>query len=525
MANIFYTFVLRFGQATLDASLTLVMGVIVAGIIRRMIGPIATRRLFGSGITGWIRGWAAGMLMPVCSLGVIPVARELRRSGVPGGAVLAFVLTGPLLNPISFLYGLTLGDPKVILSFAAITLGKTVIVAYIWDAWFGGAADAKFAVERARIADALPMPAAGGKRMLLVFVTAAKELTSRDIFYYSVGLLGNGILASLIPHGGLQRALAHHDLMAPLRMVFLSIPAYMSPLSGMVRIGSMFEHGNSIGAAFVLLVLGIGMCLGTILWMMRDFGRRIIPWFVIYVALVLGIGYACEPLLWDSRKVEADHTHAFDDLSSPFTPNTTPMQMRDIIHRKLAIEFQPTQQLALSCLVFLLASGLLLRVFDPSEKLERWLVARPPTSTRRNWDPTLSGVAVGGAAIVGLIVFSVVGAYVYFPERSFCLERMRYLSADTRDLILRGQVEPSIRYLEEWDLVARQLQVGVYIRDFGVTAKQAKAVDDLREAIEAVRDDLRANRVQEAKRKLDQVVFFGEYKACRDCYARKHVHG
>ena len=65
----------------------------------------ATRRLFGRGVRGAVRGWAIGMVLPVCSLGVIPVARELRRGGVPGGTVLAFVLTAPLLNPISFLYG------------------------------------------------------------------------------------------------------------------------------------------------------------------------------------------------------------------------------------------------------------------------------------------------------------------------------------------------------------------------------------------------------------------------------------
>ncbi len=182
MANMYYTFLLRFSQSALDASLTLVMGVIVAGIIRRMVGPVATRRLFGSGWTGSLRGWGAGMLLPVCSLGVIPVARELRRSGVPGGTVLAFVLTGPLLNPISFLYGLTLGEPRVILTFAGITLAETAVVAYLWDAWFGGSADKAKAVERARIADALPMPAVGARRILSVLVTASRELSGATFF-------------------------------------------------------------------------------------------------------------------------------------------------------------------------------------------------------------------------------------------------------------------------------------------------------------------------------------------------------
>ena len=526
MANLFYTFVLRFSQAGMDASLTLVAGVIIAGIIRHMVGPVATRRVFGNGTSGALRGWAAGMLLPVCSLGVIPVARELRRSGVPGGAVLAFVLTGPLLNPISFLYGLTLGEPRVILTFAGITLFKTAVVAYLWDHWFGGAADAARAIERARIADAQPLPTAGPKRVLAVLVSAAKELSSTDVFYYVLGLLGNALLSCAIPNGALRHSLFHHDHWAPLRMLFLSIPAYLSPLSGMMRIGTMFEHGNSIGAAFILLVLGIGMCLGTLLWLIRDFGRNIFPWFVLYAAIVLGLAYALEPLLWDVRKVEADHTHAFDDLSSPFDPTRamSPAQMKQLVLGKLSNQFDLSTEAALICLAGMFGGGLVLRLVDPSRRLDRWLVATPGPSRRVGWDPHLSGVVVGGAALAGLIGFSVVGAYIYFPKRAFCLERMRYLSADTRDLVRQRLGEESIRSLEQWDLVARQLQVGVYLRDFHVTPEQAKTVDDLREAIEVVRDDLRAKKLEQAKQKLDQIVLNGEYRACVRAYSSEPTH-
>lgn len=526
MSQLYYTFILRFSQATLDASVTLVLGVIIAGIIRRMVGPEAIRRLFGVGVTGSLRGWTAGMLLPVCSLGVIPVARELRRSGVPGGIVLAFVLTGPLLNPISFLYGLTLGEPKVILTFAAITLAKTALVAFLWDRWFGGTADAALATERASLADAERRPAAGIKRMLSILVTAARELTGRDVIYYLIGLLGSALLASCIPFAALQHAMAHHDHMAPLRMLGLSVPAYMSPLSGMVRIGSMFEHGNSIGGAFILLVLGIGMCLGTLAWLIRDFGRRFIPWFFLYALIVLGLAYACEPLLWDSRKVEVDHTHAFDDLSSPFMKgrdDASNEAMREIVERKLAAKFGVPEKLSLGCLFGLLALGIGLRLADRSGRVENWLVARPVNEKPGRWDPNLSGIAVGGFAILGLIAFSVVGAYIYYPNREFCLEKMRYLSADTRDLMIKGKVDESILYIEQWDLIARQLQVGTYIRDFGVTDQQAKAVDDLREALEVVRDDLRARNLDEAKRKLDEMIITGEYRTCVKSYTRKRT--
>ena len=59
-----------------------------------------------------------------------------------------------------------------------------------------------------------------------------------------------------------------------------------------------------------------------------------------------------------------------------------------------------------------------------------------------------------------------------------------------------------------------------YLRDFHVTPEQARSVDDLREAIEVVRDDLRANRLADASRRFDQMVFTGgEYKACLNSYS------
>ena len=93
---IVWSIVLRVGQAALQAAPFLLAGVFIAAIFRRFLGPQNTRRLFGGGgWTGLLVGWLIGMLLPVCSLGVIPVVREMRRAGLPGGTILAFALAAP----------------------------------------------------------------------------------------------------------------------------------------------------------------------------------------------------------------------------------------------------------------------------------------------------------------------------------------------------------------------------------------------------------------------------------------------
>ena len=158
-------------------------------------------------------------------------------------------------------------------------------------------------------------------------------------------------------------------------MLFLSIPAYMSPPRGNGENWVDVDMATRLGPHPSSFWFTAGVCLGTFVWMVRDFGWRIMPWFTLFAVIVLGLGYACEPLLWDSRKVEVDHTHAFDDLSSPFYKNrdTTPeaMACRTAQTRK---PVWPTEQLSLTCLFSLLGFGLLLRIVDRSGKLEHWLV-------------------------------------------------------------------------------------------------------------------------------------------------------
>ena len=131
---IFWGGMLRFAQAFLHAIPTILVGLLVAGIFRRLLGHESMRRLFGTGTRRELpQAWVIGMLLPVCSLGVIPIAREMRRARISGGAILAFAMTAPLFNPLSMLYGLTLSEPFVILSFAFCTMVVVTAVGAIWN--------------------------------------------------------------------------------------------------------------------------------------------------------------------------------------------------------------------------------------------------------------------------------------------------------------------------------------------------------------------------------------------------------
>ncbi len=515
--SLFWAFVVRVVQAVIEASPTLLSGLLIAGILQRMVGPAGTRRLFGGpGWKGLVRAWALGMLLPVCSLGVLPVARVLRRSGVPGANVLAFMLIGPLLNPISFLYGLTLAEPKVICCYVGLSLLLALTAGLLWQRFFPQAAEGD--AELIRAAEAEPLPAPGAGRLFAVALTSARELIGPVALYVLVAVVATALLSAALPHGCLQNTMQPTDKSAPLLMAALMGPAYMGPLPGMMRVGLMFEHGNSVGAAFVLFVLGIGINVGVVVWVVRCFGwKPAAAWFGAVIAATLALAYAIDTPLRPVGMEAVDHTHAFDDFTSPFFVGQS--VSLEVVLSKAVAKLGILESASLLGLALLLLLATAERLSGLGPRLEAFLTrqsAPNPEQRRARWDVEIPGPVLGAVALVGLAVFSVVGAYIYYPPRKQVFTEMAAVRAEAWTAVRGDHHEEAIRRLEQWDLLTRKLQVGELLWTMRYDENAAKKADDLREAMEKVRDALLAGESTEAKALFKEVE--KTYQACREAH-------
>lgn len=506
----FWGILLRTAQIAIEASPTVLCGLIVAGIMRRMLGAEGTRRLFGGkGWKGLFRAWAIGMLLPVCSLGVIPIAREMRRAGVPSGTILAFVLAAPHINPLSLLYGLTLSDPVVIICFAIGSLVIALSAGAFWDRYLARPSDDISPGDE-------PMPAPGLKRLAAVVVTAARESVNPTMGYVLLGFLVTGLIAGLLPHGSLGTTMRHDDPTSPLLMTAIALPLYTGPLQGMMRLGLMFEHGNSVGAAFALFELGIGMNLGMIVWLGVLFGwRRVLVWFLLITVVTLGLGYAAESPLYFAKE-EVSHTHAFDEWASPFPSGMdgSGTAVRESLVEKVGV----LEPVALGGILLLVLLGAGLAVFDRRGRLETWLTSAPPPSNRPKslWNRDVPGPVLGLAALAGLVVFSVVALYIYYPAPEEAFTEIAAVHADAFVAVNTGRKEEAIRQIQRFDDLTRKLQVGVFIRRGKMDAEAGQATEDLRERLEELRDALLANNLAEAKEMLPKVE--KAFRHCRTSY-------
>ncbi|WP_169973043.1 permease [Tautonia rosea] len=492
MDAIFWGGIQRLIEALTEASPTILVGLVIAAIFHRLTGREGTRRLFGEG-TRWAlpRAWAIGMLLPVCSLGAIPIVRQMRRDGISGGTILAFALTAPLFNPLSVLYGLSLSEPVVILSFAMASLLVVTVVGLAFDRLFPGVAETD---------DSPPAVSYGLKRMAAMFVSMAREAAGPTTGYILIGLLGVVLLNVLLPAGSLMSRMEQDNPYAALEMTAVAIPAYATPMIAMGQLGSMFQHGNSVSAAFVLLTLGAGANLGLLAWILRSYGlKRAGIWFVGLLAMVVGLAYAMDDPLTPKGIEPAGHTHAFDIYCCPYHPGSADLQM---VSRKLSEEVMPHEVKALGVFVGLGLAGLALGRLDRRWRIETWLERPADPSAdrpRSKYDLIVPAPVLGGVALIGLIAFSVLACYSYYPPADQIFDDLGIIKAEVLTAALSGDADHAEYFIPLYQDWTRRLQVSVYLREGSLSPyRRIKAqvlidkVERLKHALEeGDRDEIR----------------------------------
>lgn len=458
----FFGGLLRAAQSLLQSAPFLVCGLLVAGVYRRLLGHDNVRRLYGEGT--WhshIQAWAIGMILPIDSLGTIPVMREMRRAGLSGGTILAFGLTEPLFSPLSLLYGLTLSEPTAILAFAACSLVVVTGVGLIFDRVFPNTSHAE---------PSLPPAVPGIKRLASVIFAGAREAAGGSAAFIGIGLVGVMLLSFALPPGSLQGSVGADNVFAPVLMAVIAVPAYATPMTAMSQLGMMFQHGNSVGAAFTLLVLGAGMTLGTLAWAWKAYGLvRTLGLLTILLGITLGLSYGVERPLYPKDIEPANHTHAFDIYCRPYQVGA--VDVAGQAWKTLRENTQLHEKFGSMILAGYLLIGLVLRVGGGNGKLERWTETdsrAPQASTEvgsAHWtEMKVPPVALGATVIAVLVAVSVVGCYAYYPSPDEVFEELRIAQGEALSGSLSGDLDHAEYWLPRYADWVRKLQVGAFLR-------------------------------------------------------------
>ncbi len=496
---------LRGAQVVADAAIWVACGCFIAAIFRYMMGAEKTRSLFGNnGRFGLLIGWGIGMLLPVCSLGVIPVVRELYRARVKPGTIVAFGLTAPLFNPMSILYGLSLSDPFAVVVFSAATMVIVTGLGALWGHFFCRDYVSLHSQAQATEGDdvllADSVPTSGSRRSVAVLYAASTEMVGKTAFYMFIGVLCSVLISVLVPHGSLQNKTEPDNIFAPAFMAFYVTPVYSTPLLAMSQIGGMFQHGNSVGAAFALLVLGAGVNIGLLAWLGSAFGvRRLVSFLVLAFALTIGLAYAMDKPLYPAGVIPAGHTHAFDVYTHPY--HFGQPGLLATAQAKAKEYVGSGRQAGVLLLVGLAVIGLVFRVIEWRWDLQKWFHVAP--TSKSSLEIVVPSWVTGLVAATGLIIASIAGTFMYYPDTETALGDLSPISGNCVLAAKTKDWEGFEKWVVICDDLSRRLEVGVYLRNGSVSEfKRAKA-KFYREKLNEIRDDI---NVGQTSRIEDQAI-------------------
>lgn len=101
MSAVMRTFSIIFLSILFEALAFMLLGSLAGGFIEEFVSRDRVTSLLPSGSRKSVFMAAAiGFILPVCECAIVPVVRRLLRKGVPFSAAIAYLLAGPIVNPI-----------------------------------------------------------------------------------------------------------------------------------------------------------------------------------------------------------------------------------------------------------------------------------------------------------------------------------------------------------------------------------------------------------------------------------------
>ena len=207
--------------------------------------------------------------------------------------------------------------------------------------------------------------------------------------------------------------------------------------------------------------------------------------------MTLALAYAMDKPLYPKGVTSAGHTHAFDVYTHPFHKGKSGFwksAREDIAEHQEKNGAHGVKLLGVLALV-----GIVFRVSESRWDLKSWLESQEQ-QTPSTWDIALPAWVIGMVACMGLVVISVFGTYLYYPEPESLLGDLSQINGSCVVAAKTGDWEGVDKWVTYCDDLSRRLEVGVFLRTGSISEfKRAKA-SAYRDKLDELRDDIAAGQ-------------------------------
>lgn len=279
----------------------LFMSFILAGILRYLVtGDILQRSLGNRSLGAIMKSTVSGMLLPICSCGVIPLGLGLYFSGAYLGPVLAFMTATPIINPAAIIlsYGLLGGKITLIYLISGFIIP---MVAGVLGNSLGG--DEVVPQEVGESISLEEEKISLGKKLELGLRWAFGELALIVSKYVVLGTFFAGFLFIIFPREIFIKYLGDPGMLSLGSITIIATLSYVCAVGHIPFIAALVASGASPGVALTFLIGGTGTNLPELISIYKVIGKRsAILYGTIMLVSAFIVGYATNIILGEGFK-------------------------------------------------------------------------------------------------------------------------------------------------------------------------------------------------------------------------------
>jgi len=289
-------FIDAFKHYFIEVMPVLMIGFLISGVVHEFVSTKWVEKYLGKGsVRPIFYATIVGTILPICCWGSLPVALSFYKKGSRLGPVLAFLVATPAtsVSALAVSYRLLGLQFTVYIFFSVIIMG--MIVGLLGNAF-------KFTPKKAK-KDICPEcgEAAsccehaegffGRVKSILkfAFVDMPKEIGLEII----LGLLLAAVVATFVPVGRVVRLYLGGFWSYPFSLIF-GLLMYFCSTASVPLVDAFITQGMNVGAGLILLLVGPITSYGTILVLRKEFGYKILSFYIgtiCVISVILGYLY------------------------------------------------------------------------------------------------------------------------------------------------------------------------------------------------------------------------------------------
>ena len=247
------------------------------------------RYMSGKGVLGNFVGALVGSLTPFCACSTIPLTLGFLEIGIPFGAVMSFVISSPLMNPIILTMMVVLMGLKAALVYLFITFICAVIFGVILEKIGGEKLLKNVRIKSRGHSDKEEIPDTFKDKLLLSFQKALGDFRG-VLIYLLIGVGIGAVIYGYLPGDFVLKFAGPDNPLAIPVAAAIGVPLYIRAETAIPIGVALMQKGMSVGAVIALIIGGAGMAIPEMSMLAGIFKKKLVAAIVAVIFFTAVIG-------------------------------------------------------------------------------------------------------------------------------------------------------------------------------------------------------------------------------------------